>query len=70
MAILPYDAYKLLSETIGALYETLSTLQDEELMIAFREGIKIFIDGKTVVWEDVRKDLAWFGLVDREDDGE
>lgn len=70
MVILPYNAYKLLSETIEALYETQSTLQDEELITAFREGIKILINGETVAWEDVRKDLAWFGLLDTEDDGE
>ncbi len=70
MVILPYDAYKLLSEAIEALYETLSTLQNEELMTAFREGIKVLINGETVAWEDVRKDLAWFGLLDIEDDGD
>ena len=70
MVILPYTACKLVCETTEALQEALSNLQDDELIKAFREGIKILINGETVAWEDARKDLAWLGLLDIKDDGD
>ena len=58
MAILPYKEYKELLETIDSLLETLEIMQDEELMAAFREGVKALEKGETVAWEDVKKELG------------
>ncbi len=61
MAILPYKEYKeykKLRETIDSLLETLEIMQDEELMAAFREGVKALEKGETVAWEDVKKELG------------
>lgn len=70
MVILPYSAYKLLCETTEALQEMLGVMQNEGLMTAFREGIKILVNGEMVAWEDVKKDLALFGLLDVDVDTE
>src|SRR6266568_3908179 len=40
MAILPFNTYKSLLETLEALEETMEIMQDEELMTAFREGVR------------------------------
>ncbi len=61
MTILPYDTYKRIQdalETIESLQETLEILQDEELMAAFREGVKALERGETLAWEDVKKELG------------
>lgn len=58
MAILPYYTYKALLETIESLQETLEIVQDEEMMVAFREGVQAIERGETVAWEDVKKELA------------
>lgn len=57
MAILPYSTYKTLLETIEALQETIEIMQDDETMAALRESIQALEQGKTVAWEDVKKDL-------------
>ena len=61
MTILPYETYKKFQEvleTIESLQETLEITQDEELMAAFREGIKALERGETLAWEDVKKELG------------
>jgi antitoxin YefM len=58
MAILPFEAYQELLEKIEALQETLEVIQDEELMTAFREGVKALQNGETVAWEDAKRELG------------
>ncbi len=58
MAILPFSAYQALLETIEALQETLEVIQDEDLMAAFREGVKALQNGETVAWEDAKRELG------------
>src|SRR6266581_4380184 len=58
MAILPFNTYKSLLETIDSLIETLEILQDEELMAAFRESVKALQNGETVDWEDAKRELG------------
>ncbi len=59
MAILPFNIYKELLETLESLQETLEILHDEELMASFREGVKELAEGKGESWEDVKKELGW-----------
>jgi len=33
-------------------------MQDEELMVAFRQGIQELAEGKSRPWEDVKKELG------------
>jgi prevent-host-death family protein len=58
MAILPYDTYKSLLETIDSLLETIEILQDEELMAAFRESVKALQNGEMVDWADAKRELG------------
>ena len=58
LAILPYEEYKKLLETVDSLLETLEILQDEELMAAFRQGVQELAEGKGRPWEDVKKELG------------
>lgn len=58
MAILPYDSYKSLLETVDSLLETIEILQDKELMDAFREGVKALQNGELVDWEDAKRELG------------
>ena len=51
MAILPWDLYE-------ALIETLEVMGDAELMAAFRQGVQELQEGKGRDWEDVKKDLG------------
>jgi hypothetical protein len=57
MAILPYQEYRELLEKIDSLLETMEIMQDEELMVAFRRGVRELAEGKGRAWEDVKKDL-------------
>lgn len=57
LAILPYHTYKALLETIESLQETLEIMKDPELMAELRESIQEMEQGKTVAWEDVKKEL-------------
>jgi len=59
MTILPSSTYKELLETMESLLETLEVLKDEELMAAFRQGVKELEEGKGRPWEDVKKELSW-----------
>lgn len=65
LAILPFNTYKSMLETIESLQEALETLQetleilrDEELMETFRESVKALQRGETVAWEDAKKELG------------
>lgn len=51
MAILPWDLYE-------SLIETLEVMGDVELMAAFRQGVQELQAGKGRNWEDVKKDLS------------
>jgi prevent-host-death family protein len=59
MAILPYDTYKSLLETVDSLLETIEILQDEELMAEFHEGVKELAESKGESLDDVLKELGW-----------
>src|SRR6266700_2870885 len=58
MAILPYNTYKSLLETVDSLLETIEILQDEELMTAFRESVKALQNGEMVDWADAKRELG------------
>lgn len=50
LAILPWNLYE-------SLIETLDILEDEELMAALRRGVAEAEAGKSMPWEDVRREL-------------
>jgi PHD/YefM family antitoxin component YafN of YafNO toxin-antitoxin module len=58
MAILPFSTYKLMLEAIESMLETLEVLQDEELMAAFRQGVKELSEGKGEPLDEVLKELG------------
>jgi prevent-host-death family protein len=51
MAILPWDLYE-------SLMETIEVMSDAELMAAFRQGVQELAEGKGRPWEEVKKDLG------------
>ena|SRR5579884_2253126 len=59
LAILRYNIFKEILETIEELQETLEIIQDKELMASFREGVKELSQGKGISWEDAKKNLGW-----------
>ena len=62
MAILPvemYEEYKELYDMLSPFIETAEILEDDELMAAFRQGVKEIEEGKVTPWEDVKKQLGW-----------
>jgi PHD/YefM family antitoxin component YafN of YafNO toxin-antitoxin module len=59
MVILPYEDYKHLVEVFDTLQETLEIVQDEELMAAFRQGVKELEKGKGESLDVVLKELGW-----------
>jgi len=50
LAILPWNLYE-------SLVETLDILEDEELMAALRRGVAEAEAGKSMPWEDVKREL-------------
>lgn len=65
MAILPFEEYKemqetivKLQETVEALQETIEIMKDDELMASFRRGVQDIEAGRTTPWEDVKKELG------------
>ena len=59
MTILPSNTYKALLETVESLIETLEIIQDEELMAAFRQGVRDIAEGNVKPWDEVKKELGW-----------
>lgn len=59
MDILPHKTYQELLETIDSLLETLEVIQDEELMAAFRQGMKDVEEGRVIPWEQAKKEHGW-----------
>jgi prevent-host-death family protein len=51
LAIMPWDLYE-------SIVETLEIMGDKDLMAAVRQGIKEIEEGKTIPWEQVKKDLG------------
>lgn len=51
MAILPWDLYE-------SLIETLEVMSDTDLMAALRQGVQELAEGKGRPWEEVKKDLG------------
>ena len=64
MAILPFEKYKELLETIESLEETLEILRDEELMGAFRRGVKAMQQGELIDWKDAERELEHHEVAD------
>jgi len=65
MTILPTSTYETLKETIDelketvdSLLETLEVMGDEELMAAFRQGVKELAEGKGRPWGEVKRELG------------
>ncbi len=44
---------------VEALQETLEILQDDELMAAFRRGVKDMEEGRVKPLDDVLRELGW-----------
>lgn len=59
MTILPSESYRALIELVETLQETLEILQDDELMAAFRRGVKDMEEGRVKPLDDVLKELGW-----------
>jgi prevent-host-death family protein len=66
MAILAFERYKSMQETIDklqekveALQETIEVMKDEELMAAFRQGVQELEEGKGKSLDEVLKRLGW-----------
>jgi len=51
LAVMPWDFYE-------TLIETLEILGDEDLMEGLRQSILDLKEGKTIPWEEVKKDLG------------
>ena len=50
LAVLPWEVYE-------SIMETMEILGDAEMMAAIRQGIKEMQEGKTVPWEQVKREL-------------
>ncbi|HYT33541.1 MAG TPA: type II toxin-antitoxin system Phd/YefM family antitoxin [Ktedonobacteraceae bacterium] len=59
MTILPTESYRTLIELVETLQETLEILQDDELMAAFRRGVKDMEEGRVKPLDDVLRELGW-----------
>ncbi len=58
MEIVPYEDYRILIEAFESLQETLEIVQDEELMVAFRQRVKELEEGKGEPLDVVLKELG------------
>ena len=58
MVILPFNIYKSLLQAIESLEKASEALQNEEFMLAFREGVEALEKGETVAWEDVKREMG------------
>jgi PHD/YefM family antitoxin component YafN of YafNO toxin-antitoxin module len=52
------EVIKELQGKMASLEETLEIVQDEEAMEAFRESIEDIKAGRTIPWEEVKKELV------------
>lgn len=59
MVILTHERYQQLLETLDSLLETLEVVEDEELMTAFRQGMKDVEAGRVKPWDQVKKEHGW-----------
>ena len=59
MTILPTNTYKEMREMIDSLLETLEVMRDQELMEAFRQGVKDIEEGRIKPLDEVLKELGW-----------
>lgn len=59
MTILPTSTYKEMQEMIDSLLETLEVMRDQELMAAFRQGVKDIEEGRIKPLDEVLKELGW-----------
>ncbi len=62
MEIVPAGTAKELRETretVEALLETIEIMQDEELMAAFRQGVKDIEEGRIIPLDVALKELGW-----------
>lgn len=59
MEIVPAGTTRELRETVESLLETLEILQDEELMAAFRQGVKDIEEGRIIPLDVALKELGW-----------
>jgi antitoxin YefM len=50
LAVMPWDLYE-------SIMETLNILEDEELMVALRQGIQEAEAGQGIPWEQARQQL-------------
>ena len=52
LAILPWDLYETLTETM-------EIMADEESLLALRQGIREIERGKAIHWDRAKKKLGW-----------
>ena len=52
LAILPWDLYETLTETMDIM-------ADEESLLALRQGIREIERGKAIPWDRAKKKLGW-----------
>ena len=52
LAILPWDLYETLTETM-------EIMADEESLLALRQGIQEIERGKAIPWDRAKKKLGW-----------
>lgn len=50
LALMSWDVYE-------SLLETMEILGDEEMMAAFRQGVKEMQEGKFIPWQEVKRQL-------------
>ena len=51
LAVLSWDLYE-------SVVETMEIMSDPEMMAAFRQGVKEMKEGKTIPWEQVKRELG------------
>jgi antitoxin YefM len=51
LAVLSWDLYE-------SVVETMEIMSDPEMMAAFRQGVKEMEEGKSIPWEQVKKELG------------
>ena len=59
MRILPAASFDELMGIVESLLETLEVMQDQEVMAAFRQGVKDIEEGRGKPFDEVLKELGW-----------